>query len=166
MTEAHSDQASAQDIDNVLRIATTDDYQEIFRICCVLHQENGQHEFSEEKAKNVIWRGVNRQNAIIGVIGPSNDIRAVIYLEICPVYYSDEMQLLELFNFVRPDYRKSDYAKRMIQFAKHAADQTGLDLLIGVISDTRLEAKKRLYERLLPVGGVFFNYRASKKDAA
>lgn len=148
-----------------IRIATPDDFQEIFRVSCILHNENGQHPFSEWKARHVIWKGVNRDNAIIGVIGEPDNIKALIYLVIDSVYYSDESQLLELWNFVRPDCRKTDYAKRMIQFAKRCADETGLDLTIGVISNERLEAKERLYARLLPKGGTFFIYRPPLKSA-
>lgn len=148
-----------------IRIATTDDYQELFRICCLLHQENGQHKFSEEKAREFIWRGCNRDNAIVGVIGPSNDIKAVVYLEIMPVYYSDEFQLYEKFAFVRPDSRRSDFAKKLLFFARKCADETGLELLIGIISDVKLEAKRRLYQRHLPEGGHWFSYRPKVLEA-
>lgn len=144
---------------DVIRIATPVDFQEIFRVCCLLHKENGQHGFSEWKVRHIIWKGVNRDDSIIGVIGEPNDIRAIIYLVVDRVYYSDECQLLELWNFVRPDCRKSDYAKRMIQFAKRCADETGLHLTIGIISDDRLAAKERLYARLLPKGGAFYIYK-------
>jgi hypothetical protein len=156
------------DIATALRIAGPEDYQEIFRLSCGLHAEHAQHPFSEEKCKQMLWRGCNRDNAIIGVIGPSNDIKAMIFLDIGSIYYSDEVQLYEQFNYVRSDCRKSDYAKRMILFAKKCADETGLDLLIGIISDVRLEAKERLYQRHLPKGGVWFNYRPKKpaEDAA
>ena len=153
-------------IEHDIRIADPNDYQEIFRICCLLHSENGMHSFSEHKTKHLIWRGCNKDGASVGVIGPSDNIKAVIYLLVDPVYYSDEFQLLELWNYVRPDCRKSDYAKRMIQFAKRCSDETGLDLTIGVISDKRLEAKQRLYERLLPKGGTVFIYRPQRELAA
>ena len=153
-------------IEHDIRVATPDDFQEIFRICCLLHAENGQHKFSEWRSRHFIWKGCNRDNAIIGVIGPSNDIKAVLYLEVQNIYYSDENQLGEAFNYVRPDCRKSDYAKRMIQFAKRCADETGLDLTIGVISDKRLEAKQRLYERLLPKGGIFCIYKPMRDAVA
>ena len=154
------------DIENAIRIATTDDFQEVFRICCLLHAENGQHEFSELKARHFIWRGLNRDNAIVGVIGPPNNIKAIIYLAVDPVYYSDDVQLIEMWNFVRKDCRKSDYAKRMIQFAKRCADEIGCDLTIGVISNERLAAKERLYRRLLPVGGCFFIHHGRSVNAA
>lgn len=147
------------DIENDIRVATPDDFQEIFRICCLLHAENGQHEFSEWKARNFIWKGCNQDQSLVLVIGPSDNIKAVLYLEVQPIYYSDEVQLGEAFNYVRPDCRKSDYAKRLIQYAKRCAEATKVHLTIGVISDVRLEAKQRLYERLLPKGGVFFIFK-------
>lgn len=151
--------------DDEIRIATPDDFQEIFRVCCLLHKENGQHSFSEWKVRHIIWKGVNRDDAIIGIIGEPKNIKAIIYLVVDRVYYSDECQLLELWNFVRPDCRKTDYAKRMIKFAKRCADETGLHLTIGIISDDRLAAKERLYARLLPKGGTFFVYRAKQDHA-
>jgi GNAT superfamily N-acetyltransferase len=142
-----------------IRIATPDDFQEIFRISCLLHLENGQHRFSEEKVRNFIWAGCNQQRAIIGVIGPSTDIKAMIYLQVQPIFYSDEFQLGEAFAFVRPDSRRTDYAKRLVRFAKRCSEETGMDLLIGIISDERLAAKARLYARELPTGGTYFCHK-------
>jgi len=153
---------TSADIETNIRIATPDDYQELFRICCLLHMENGQHKFSEERSKEFIWRGCNQDNAIVGVIGPSDDIKAVVYLEIMPVYYSDEFQLYEKFAFVRPDSRRSDFAKKLLFFARKCADETGLELLIGIISDVKLEAKRRLYQRHFSEGGHWFSYRPNK----
>ena len=150
------------DIENDIRVATPDDFQEIFRICCLLHAENGQNSFSEWRARNFIWKGCNQDNSLVLVIGPSNNIKAVLYLEVQPIYYSDEVQLGEAFNYVRPDCRKSDYAKRLIRYAKRCAAAANVHLTIGIISDIRLEAKQRLYERELPKGGVFFIFKPEK----
>ena len=154
------------DIENDIRIAGPEDYQEVYRIACLFHSENGQHEFGEAKVKEFIWHGCNRRSAIVGVIGPPNNIKAVLYLQIQPIFYSEEFQLGEVFAFVRPDSRRSDYAKRLIRFAKTCSEETGLDLLIGIISDHRLAAKSRLYDRELPKGGTFYNYRPKSKEQA
>lgn len=147
-----------------IRIATPQDYQELFRISCLLHRENGMHPFSEEKAKRFIWRGCNQDQSIIGVIGPSHDIKAMIYLELQHIYYSDDWQIGEAFSYVRPDCRRSDFAKRLIRFAKKCSDKTGLDLCIGVMSDHRLAAKGRLYEREFNGNrGVFFIHSPKKE---
>jgi hypothetical protein len=152
------------DIENDIRIADTDDFQELFRVCCLLHRENGQHEFSEPRSSAFIWRGCNKDNAVIGVIGPSDNIKAIIYLEVQQIYYSDEIQLGEAFAFVRADCRKTDFAKKLVRFAKKCAEESGVCLMIGIISDHKLEAKRRLYERELPLGGYFYNYRPKSKS--
>jgi GNAT superfamily N-acetyltransferase len=144
---------------DALRIATPDDFQEIFRICCLLHAENGQHPFNELKVRQIIWRGVNRWGALCAVIGSPADIKAMILLTIEEVYYSDAHEIVERWAYVRPDCRRTDYAKQLIGFAKKCADETGLSLSIGIISDDRLAAKRRLYERSLPLGGYWFTYR-------
>lgn len=147
-------------VTDIIRIAGPEDFQEVFRISCLLHNENGQHPWDDETSKHMIWKGCNRDNCIIGVIGQSNDIKAMIYLEIQKICYSKDLHLVELWNFVRPDCRTSGgYARRLIRFAKKCAEETGLFLLIGIISDTRLEAKTRLYDRELKRAGVFFSYR-------
>lgn len=110
----------------------------------------------------MIQRAVAQQGAIIGVIGKSDDLRGMILLLIDPVWYSDEFQLLEIFNFVREDSRRSSFARDLINYAKRCADETGLDLTIGVLSNVRMAAKVRLYSRLLPKGGEFFVYSPSR----
>ena len=153
------------DIETDIRVALQNDFQELFRVCCHLHRENGQHEFSDERSKRFIWKGCNRDNSIIFVIGPSNNIKAVLYLEVQQIYYSDECQLGEAFLYVREDHRKSDFAKRLIRHAKRCSEETQLDLMMGIISDHRLAAKKRLYDREFTEGGsgTFYNYRPKSR---
>jgi hypothetical protein len=152
--------------DDVLRIATPDDFQEIFRICCLLHHENGSHGFNELKVRSAIWRCVNRDKAMAAVIGPPNDIKAMILLTIEEVWYSDDHEIIERGVFVRADCRKTDYAKQMIRFAKRCAEDTGLFVSIGIISDDRLAAKRRLYERELKIGGYWFIVKPRRAEHA
>ena len=147
------------DVENHIRIATPADYQNLFRLACILHKENGQYSFSEDKVKRLIWNGCSGHGGIIAVIGPTDNIKSMIYLQIQDIYYSDEVIIGELFNFVRADCRKSNYAKQMIEFAKRCCEETGINGSIGIISDIRLEAKRRLYERQLPLGGYWFTIR-------
>jgi hypothetical protein len=151
-------------IDNKVRIGEPSDFQELFRICCLLHAENGSHSFNELKVREIIWRAVNRDGGIVAVIGPHDDIKAMLLLTIDEIFYSDEQVLNERWHFVRPDCRRSDFAKQMIKFAKKCADETGLMLYIGIISEKQLEAKRRLYERLLPLGGYWFTHRPSVQE--
>lgn len=150
---------AAPDVENDLRIATDGDFQEMFRICCLLHAENGQHPFDERKVREIIWRGVRQDGALAAVIGPSSNIKAMILLTIEEVYYSVDYEIVERWTYVRPDCRKSNYAKRLIGFAKQCAEETGLFVSIGIVSDVKLEAKRRLYERNLPLAGYWFTIR-------
>lgn len=153
------------DIKNDIRAATPEDFQELLRVCRQLHKENGQHPFSEAKAINFIWKGCNKESSIVWVIGRSDDIKAVLYLEVQEVYYSEECQLAEAFLYVREDYRKTDFAKRLIRHAKRCSEETQLDLMMGIVSDHRLAAKKRLYDREFTEGGhgTFYNYRPKSR---
>lgn len=146
-------------IDTIIRTATPDDYQELFRISLLLHAENGQHPLSIERTKATIWRGCNRDQSIIGVIGPHDNIKAMLILQIQTLDYSDDLRLVEIWNYVRPDARKSDFAKRMLRFAKRCADESGLVLLMGILTNERLTEKERLYERELPKAGTLFRYK-------
>jgi hypothetical protein len=151
---------------DTLRIAGPDDFQELFRICCLLHKENGQFSFSELKVREIIWRSVNRDGGLVAVIGSPSDIKAMILLTIEEVYYSQDQEIVERWNFVRPDCRKTDYAKQMIRFAKRCAAETGLVTSLGIISDERLAAKRRLYERELSLAGYWFTIRPKRAEEA
>jgi hypothetical protein len=130
------------------------------------HQENGQHQIDLRKCAQIIWRGLTKQMAVIGCFGDVSLVKAYIVMEIDYIYYSNEMQILEKINYVRPEFRKSDYAGRLLDFAKQASDETGLDLMIGIVSDKRLEAKERFYARKLKKAGVWFIHHPKNQIAA
>ena len=83
----------------------------------------------------------------------------MIGIQLDQPWYSSDWMLVELFNFVHPAHRRSTHAKSLIGHAKGYADQLGIPLVIGIISNHRTEAKVRLYRRMLPKAGEFFTYR-------
>ena len=149
-----------------VRLAQPSEEDDLMEMCRMLHEENGLFPMSEERVRQVLKMAFERKGGILGVIGAPGKIEAMICMLISQIWYWDQWHLDELFSYCRPEYRKSNNAKLLIQFAKRCADETGMHLTIGVISDQRLEAKKRLYQRLLPEGGAFFIYKPSKSDAA
>lgn len=149
-----------------VRVATPQDEDGVMALCRQLHAENGTHAMNEEKVRGMIRRCIAQQGGLIGVIGEPEDLKGCICLLIDGVWFSDEYQLLELFNFVRADCRASDFARSLITYAKSCADGLGVDLTIGVISNVRMEAKVRLYGRLLPKAGEFFVYRPTAAESA
>jgi hypothetical protein len=86
-----------------------------------------------------------------------------MYLQITRYFYTRENHLEELFNWVHPDHRHSDYGKLMIEYAKKCSDDISatagkkIPLIMGVLTNKRMSAKVRLYRRFfgMPYGAFF-----------
>lgn len=144
--------------EHVVRLATPEDEPALVAMCQLLHTENGLYPLSMEKVHRVLGRAFNREGAIIGVIGDVGAPIASIYLELSESIYSDTWQLLEQWSYVHPDHRRSDCAKKLLEYAKHCSDELKMPLSIGILSNHRTEAKIRLYERHLEKAGAYFIY--------
>lgn len=143
----------------VVRIATINDVDNVMLLLSQMHAEGGIMPLSEMEARKTFDLAFNRQGGILGVIGEPGDIRAMIFLLISRFWYSSDHHLEELFNFVRPDMRraKENYAPRLIEFAKECSDEIKIPLVIGVLTNQRMEGKVRLYRRSLGIpAGAFF----------
>ena len=144
-----------------VRIAERADEPEIIRLLHLMHAEGGMLPLSIPRAREMFARTFDRKGGIIGVIGSHTDIHAMICLSISQFWYTDDNHLEEVFNYVRPDHRRSSYAKELIEFAKSCAEQIKVPLIIGVLTNQRMEAKIRLYRRVLGIpAGAFFVYGA------
>lgn len=124
------------------------------------HKDNGLYALSEAKLEADIMRGTRKQGGFIGVIDGHNGIEGSVGIFLEQLSYSDTWWLVDHWNFVREDCRRTTHAKRLIEWAKWISDQMGIDLLMGVITNKRTEAKVRLYQRQLPCVGAFFLHRA------
>lgn len=142
---------------SIVRLANPDDEEGIMALCRMLHEENGLFPLDDDMVRDTIRKAFNKQG-FIGVIGAKDALEGIIYMVISNFWYSKKPHLEELFNYVHPDHRKSEHAKSLIEFAKKCATND-IRLVIGVISNTRTEAKIRLYERRLgKPAGAFFVY--------
>lgn len=145
-----------------VRVATSADESEILLLCNCMHAEGGIMPLDLMEVSTMLHKAFDRQGGIIGVIGPPGDIKAMIFLLISRYWYTRQHHLEELFNFVRPDVRKFNYAQRMIDFAKACALEIGLPLTIGVLTNQRMEGKVRLYQRSLGVpAGAWFVFNCT-----
>ena len=143
-----------------IRLATIADEAEILALCRELHAENGLFPMSDERVMQMLSTCFDRKGGIIGLVGAPGGVQAVMFLKLANHWYSEEWFLEELFSYVRPEHRKTTHAKRLVDWAKHMADDLGLPALIGIISLDRTEAKVRLYRRQLGnPAGAFFLYR-------
>lgn len=104
---------------------------------------------------------------VIGVIR-KEVIEGIIIMTFGQHWYTEAWTLEEVANYVLPEFRRSTHAKEMIKFGMRAADELGIPLVIGVVSNERTKAKMELYKRQLgePVGGYFLYPRKSVQPAA
>lgn len=159
-----------------VRLAIPSDEDRIYKLLSEgLFQENGTFSLSEERSREFIRQAVNHQGGIIGVIEEEGQLAGSIGLNLGRFWYSDDWHVEEYWNFVAEPYRKSigtqykrsDYAKDLINFAKWVSERMELVLNIGIISTHRTEAKCRLYSRTLTPCGQFFmhNLQVAKGPA-
>ncbi len=159
-----------------VRLAVPSDEDMLFKILSEgLFHENGTFSLSESKSRAFIRNAVNNEGGIIGIIEEGNQIAATIGMNLGTFWYSNDFHIEEYWNYTRPEYRKSintdfkrsDYAKDLINFGKWCSEAMGLILNIGIISTTRTEAKCRLYSRTLTPVGQFFmhNLQVAKGPA-
>jgi GNAT superfamily N-acetyltransferase len=145
-----------------IRLATASDEDDIFALLLLLHGENGIFTVNPNKVRLGIRYATQRQGAIIFVNeGPK--VFATLGLMIVQDWYSDDEYLCERWNFVHPDHRRTDYARRLIEQAKWSSEYfrahgKRMPLLIGINSCIRTEAKVRLYARHMPCIGATFMY--------
>ena len=146
-----------------VRKAVPDDAPELMDICRELHAENGLFSMNEQRVSMMLQKAFRNEGALIGALGPTGAIEGAIFMLISQYWYTDDWCLEELFNYVRPQYRRSSNAKELIGFGKRCSDELGIPLVIGVISNERTKAKVGLYQRQLadPVGAYFVHRPAS-----
>ena len=147
-----------------VRFAEPADEEQIFALLMLLHSENGWFRVNDEKVREGIKIATRRQGGFIWVIDEGHiapkrpRVVATLGMLITRDWYSDDEYLLERWNYVHPKYRKSNYARKLIEQAKWTSDQMKLPVQVGINSLERTEGKVRLYARHMPCVGAFFMY--------
>lgn len=139
-----------------VRIAKSEDRPGLVELTRLLHSENGLLPISQPKVEKMLDRFYNREGAVIGVIGEPKEPVATIYLGIDQLIYTDGWALVEQWNFVHPDHRRTNYARQLIAYAKKVSDDMRIPLLVGILSNKRTEAKVRLYAQQMEKAGEYF----------
>lgn len=147
------------------RLAQPADAESLFQMCRLLWEENGLFPMSESRVRRVIEIAVKPETrdeerepiTIIGALGPVGDVEASLAVCITQNWYSDAWHVEELWNFVRPDMRRTNHAKSLVEYSKKVATELELPLMIGILSSDRTQGKVRLYSRQLgaPAGAYF-----------
>lgn len=145
----------------LVRLADPADEEDILAMCQRLHDENGLFTLSIDRVKACLERYYTRQGAIVGVIGAPGNLQASTCLEMSNFYYTNDLHLAELWNFVDAPFRRSHNAEALIQFCKDCADKMKMPLFTGIITNRQMAGKVRLYRRYLGYPtGAFFVYNS------
>lgn len=148
-----------------IRVAAPEDLDEIMNLALSACDENGFLNPNPQLLAGEIWPALHQDHGICGVIGqPAGKIEGVVLLRIGSMWYSDSLVVEEKAIFIAPEFRsaKGGRAKRLCDFSKQVSDTLGIPLIIGVLSNSRTEAKVRMYERQFgPPSGAFFLYGAT-----
>lgn len=148
-----------------VREGVVEDFNELMRLTMDATRENAFVEPNEMMLAQHMYAALSKQMGVAGVIGgaPGEPLEAAIVLRIGPVWYSSEPILEEKAIYVAPEFRsaKGGRARKLAEWAKNISKKLGIPLAIGVLSNTRTEAKIRLYERVFGApAGVYFLYNA------
>lgn len=147
-----------------VRVGTPADLDGMMHLALDATQENAFISPDVSKLLKTMWGALTRQNGIVGIIGkPGEAFEGAILLVFGELWYSHEPVLEERAVFVAPEYRnaKGGRARKLCEFAKTASEELDIPLSIGVLSNSRTEAKIRLYERMFgQPAGVYFLYGA------
>jgi hypothetical protein len=148
-----------------IRLGVSEDVHDVMELALSACDENGFVHPNPEKLLAEIWPALNYDRGLIGLIGPEGQKpEGAVLLRIGNMWYSDQEVLEEKAIFIHPDFRsaKGGRARRLCEFSKQVADEFGLPLIIGVLSNHRTEAKIKLYERQFgKPSGAFFLYNAT-----
>jgi hypothetical protein len=146
-----------------VRIATSDDVDELLNVLTEMHAEQFVLPMDGPKVRDVLINAtlpdIGTRRGIIGIIGEPGRLEGSIGLMLERTWYSSHLCLWDAWQYVRPVYRSTTGSKDMIAWAKGISDHFNVPLMIGVLSNQRTEAKVRLMKRQLgnPVGAFFMH---------
>lgn len=156
-----------------VRMARREDEDELFHFLQVAHQDNAFFQFVPEKVIQHIRAGTRGKGGMIAVIGDGR-IEASIGLVMASYWYTDDVHIEDLWNYVHPEFRvtgaggsepgKLGHARRLLQVGMWFSDKLSTEMgkrvpfFAGVMTRKRLEGKIRLYRREMPMIGAAFAY--------
>lgn len=161
---------------STVRLAQPTDEPELLHLLRLMHAEGGMRRLDVDQARGMFARAFDRKGGVFAVIGAPGHIRAMMFLLITNYWYTHDLHLEEMFNWVHPEHRRSDYSRLMIDYAKKWSDDLSkqygekIPLVMGVLTNRRMSAKVRLYRRFFGMPyGAFFVHNApwvSREDVS
>jgi N-acetylglutamate synthase-like GNAT family acetyltransferase len=130
-----------------IRVATREDEPALLELLQTMHAEGGLLPLDLDRARAMFARAFDRRGGIIGVIGPKNDIEAMIGLLITSFWYTRSNHLEQFVLCVRPDKRKNKHAETLRSSANKCSEAIGIPMVVGLVSDKQTQTKSRARRR-------------------
>lgn len=151
-----------------VRTATPDEVDAVMELALMGCAENEFQIHNPIRVLQDVWAALNLEKGIIGVIGApgSRPLEGAVLLRIGNMWYTDQEHVEERAIFVHPAFRgaRGGRAARLAEFSMDVADNLGLPLSIGVLSNHRTAAKVRLYQRVLgKPAGAYWIYQPGSR---
>lgn len=173
--------ASHESDATAVRFADPGDEPALVDLCRAKHAEEALRtasgrpfRFAEDKVRARIQQAlVPRRNAPdagqswCGVIGEPGQLQGAVYLMIQEPDDSDELYLLQLWNWIFPEYRRSKSPAALIQFSQALSVSLQLPLVGGVVSYEQGESAKLRFLRrngMTPIASLYL-YNAAAAGA-
>lgn len=145
-----------------VRTGTPDDLEGIMNLAMNVARENGVFAPDIDKVLSEVWPSLHQYHGIVGVIGePGKPLEGFALLRIGQQWYNNKEILEERVVYVERKYRsaKGGRAKKLYEFCKNTSDKLEMPLILGVLSNTRTEGKRRLLRRMFgEEAGAFWWY--------
>lgn len=139
-----------------VRLAAPGDEDSLVDMLQEMHRETGLGKFDPDMVHVAVQTGIARAGGVVGVIRGPEEIEATIGLFLGSSWYSREPHLFDLWSFVAESHRRTTHAKSLIQFAKWAAVELNMPLLMTLVTNEQTERKAKLFERQMPKAGSLF----------
>lgn len=154
-----------------VRMARREDEDALFRFLRVAHEDNAFFDFVPDRVMQHIRAGTRGKGGMIAIIG-EREIEASIGLVLASYWYTDDIHIEDLWNYVHPSFRMTGagrdgrigHARRLLQVGMWFSDKLTREIgkvvpfFAGVLTRKRLEGKIRLYRREMPMVGAAFCY--------
>lgn len=142
----------------MIRNAQITDFDLILPLLQLRHKEGRFGSFSLYEVRNqfdLILAG----HGIIGIIETADGVaQATIGLVVCRFWYSTDAHIEDQWNYVHPDFRRTDHAKNLMTFAKDYSNRVRLPLFTMQEETPETAPKMRLLERNLQRAGAVFRH--------
>lgn len=145
-----------------VRIGTPEDLEGVMELALKVSKENGVFAPDINKVLEEVWPSLHCHFGIVGVIGePGGKLEGFALLRIGQQWYNNREILEERVVYVDYKFRsaRGGRAKKLYEFCKDTSDKLSIPLILGVLSNTRTEGKRRLLRRMFgDEAGAFWWY--------